>query len=64
MGDFKIRKNHVYVGNIDKAVEWSGFQEVDKNSEATIDEKNKLVIQVRDRIKNYLQLDHVNFLFG
>lgn len=64
MQEFKIRKNHVYVGNTDKAVEWSGFQEVDENSEATIDEKNKLVMQVRDRIKNYLQLDHVNFLFG
>ena len=54
----------MYVGNTDKAVEWSGFQEVDENSEATFDEKNKLVMQVRDRIKNYLQLDHVNFLFG
>ena len=32
MQEFKIRKNHVYVGNTDKAVEWSGFQEVDENS--------------------------------
>lgn len=64
MGDFKIRDNHVYVGNADKAIEWSGFQQIDDISEATEQEKAKLVTQVRERIKNYLQLDHVNFLFG
>lgn len=64
MEEFKIRKNHVYVGNTDKAIEWSGFNEIDESSEATNEEKNKLVAQVRERIKNYLQLDHVNFLFG
>lgn len=64
MEEFKIRKNHVYVGNTDKAIEWSGFHEVDESSEATNEEKIKLVAQVRERIKNYLQLDHVNFLFG
>ena len=64
MGEFKIRKNHVYVGNTDKALEWSGLQLVDDTTEATEEEKNKLVTKVRERIKNYLQLDHVNFLFG
>lgn len=64
MEEFKIRKNHVYVGNTDKAFEWSGFKEIDENTEASEEEKEKLVAQVRERIKNYLQLDHVSFLFG
>ena len=65
MSDFKIRENHVYVGNTDKSFEWSGFNPAgDDTKEANDLEKNKLVIQVRERIKNYLQLDHVNFLFG
>ena len=64
MGEFKIRKNHVYVGNTDKALEWACFKPADDTTEATTEEKKKLVSQVRERIKNYLQLDHVNFLFG
>ena len=64
MGDFKIRENHVYVGNTDKVFEWSGFQPEDETSEPADAEKARLVTQVRERIKNYLQLDHVNFLFG
>ena len=64
MGDFKIRKNHVYVGSSDKAIEWSGFEPKDETSEASEKEIAKLVTQVRERFKNYLQLDHVNFLFG
>lgn len=64
MGDFKIRENHVYVGNTDKVIEWSGFLPEDEASEASELNKAKLVTQVRERIKNYLQLDHVNFLFG
>ena len=64
MSEFKIRENHVYVGNTDKAIEWSGFQPDDEGHEATDIHRGKLVAQVRERIKNYLQLDHVNFLFG
>lgn len=64
MGVFKIRENHVYVGTTDKAIEWSGFKPEDEASEASETEKVKLVTQVRERFKNYLQLDHVNFLFG
>lgn len=64
MGDFKIRKNHVYVGNSDKALDWSGFKPKDEADEASEEERAKLVTQIRERIKNYLQLDHVNFLFG
>lgn len=64
MEEFKIRRNHVYIGNVDKAIEWSGAKIEDENSEVTEKEKQKLVAQVRERIKNYLQLDHVSFLFG
>lgn len=64
MGDFKIRKNHVYVGNTDKVLEWSGFEFIDDSAETTADIKKKLVAKVREYIKNYLQLDSVNFLFG
>jgi len=64
MGEFKIRKNHVYVGNTDKVLDWSGFKLINDTTEATAENKQKLVTQVRERIKNYLQLDHVNFLFG
>ena len=60
MGEFKIRKNHVYVGNTDKVLDWSGFKIIDDTTEATAENKQKLVTQVRERIKNYLQLDHVN----
>ena len=63
MGEFKIKENHVYVGNTDKALEWAGKKE-DDTTEATKENKDKLVSQIRERIKNYLQLDHVNFLFG
>ena len=61
MEEFKIRRNHVYIGNVDKAIEWSGAKIEDENSEVTEKEKQKLVAQVRERIKNYLQLDHVSF---
>ena len=62
MADFKIEGNHVYVGNTDKASEWAtGNGGVD---EVADENKKKLVAQIRERIKNYLQLDHVNFLFG
>lgn len=64
MGVFKIRENHVYVGSSDKALEWSGFKAENETSEASETEIAKLVTQVRERFKNYLQLDYVNFLFG
>ena len=63
MEEFKIKDNHVYVGKIDRAMEWSGIN-IDETTEATDDNINRLITQVRERIKNYLQLDHVNFLFG
>lgn len=64
MDAFKIRENHVYVGNSDKAMEWSGLKPEEESSEASEKAIAKLITQVRERFKNYLQLDHVNFLFG
>lgn len=61
MSTFDIRKNHVYVGSDDRALKWAGV----KTMEETTDENLvKLVAQVREKIKNYLQLDNVSFLFG
>ena len=59
MIDFK--KNHVYVGKADRAQEWAGFKDGDT---ATEEHQNRLIVQVREKIKNYLQLDNVSFLFG
>lgn len=61
MESFEIKENHVYIGNIDKSLEWAGLKS-DENAE----EKHyiKLVTQVKEKIKNYLQLDNVSFLFG
>lgn len=63
MSNLDLTKNHIYVGNIDKALEWSNNNVGDVSS-VREDHKNSLVFQVRERIKNYLQLDNVNFLFG
>lgn len=61
MSIFNLHKNHVYVGSLDKALEWAGVKAVE---EATDDNLNNLAAQVREKIKNYLQLDNVSFLFG
>lgn len=56
-----FNKNHVYIGSGDKVNEWAGL----KDGETPVDDhQNKLVAQVREKIKNYLQLDNVSFLFG
>ena len=58
---FDIKKNHVYIGNSDKALEWAGL----KQDEDFKDEnRNTLIAHLREKIKNYLQLDNVSFLFG
>ena len=57
---FDIKKNHVYVGNSDKAPEWAGL----KQEEPTDEHRNNLIAHIREKIKNYLQLDNVSFLFG
>jgi len=56
-----FNKNHVYVGSTDHVLEWAGL----KTGEAATEEhQGRLVVQVREKIKNYLQLDNVSFLFG
>lgn len=57
--DFK--KNHVYIGSADKTSEWAGVKDGETPDEGN---QNKLIAQVREKIKNYLQLDNVSFLFG
>lgn len=61
MSMMNFNKNHVYVGCDDKAREWSGLKEGDAPD---VSHQNNLVAQVREKIKNYLQLDNVSFLFG
>ena len=58
---FKLKSNHIYVGSSNMALEWAG---VKTNEEAAEDNLISLVRQVREKIKNYLQLDNVSFLFG
>lgn len=58
-----IIENHIYIGKDDKLNLWSGHNNNDDN-ELNDEENIKVVQKVKDLIKNYLQLDHVNFLFG
>ena len=57
---FDIKKNHVYIGNSDKAPDWAGL----KQEKTTDEHRNNLIAHIREKIKNYLQLDNVSFLFG
>ena len=57
---FDIKKNHVYIGNSDKAPKWVGL----KQEEPTDEHRNNLIAHIKEKIKNYLQLDNVSFLFG
>ncbi len=59
---FDIKENHVYIGNSDKALEWAGIIDIDK--ETNEEQRNNLITHIREKIKNYLQLDNVSFLFG
>ena len=58
--------NHIYIGNVDRLPQWAGIstEEDVKDGEIADDYQQKVVGKVRDLIKNYLQLDSVNFLFG
>lgn len=58
--------NHIYIGNVDRLPQWAGIsteEDVD-DRELSNDNLQKVVGKVRELIKNYLQLDSVNFLFG
>ena len=60
-----IKSNHVYIGNIDYLQKWIGkIDELVDNEELSEDSLPKVVNKVKELIKNYLQLDSVNFLFG
>lgn len=60
-----ITTNHVYIGNVDRLPQWAGLTDVEEpNNELKSEGQQKVVNKVRELIKNYLQLDSVNFLFG
>ena len=60
-----IKSNHVYIGNVDRLPQWAGITDTEEQSDELKDENlQKVINKVRDLIKNYLQLDSVNFLFG
>lgn len=59
----KTTDNHIFIGKEDKLNNWAGHKDVDRD-ELTKEEMGKLTKKVKELIKNYLQLDNVNFLFG
>ena len=60
------KNNHIYIGNVDRLPKWVGMstKEVVEGRELSDNKLQKVVGKVRELIKNYLQLDSVNFLFG
>lgn len=59
------KNNHIYIGNTDRLLSWSGHTQKDDDDTTFSDEEmDKAVAKVKELIKNYLQLDNVNFLFG
>ena len=58
------KRNHIFIGKDDKLNLWIGHKDNNHNIELTEEENAKVVHKVKELIKNYLQLDHVNFLFG
>ena len=64
--DMNTEINHIYIGNIDRLPQWAGIstEEEVNDGELSDDNLHKVVGKVRELIKNYLQLDSVNFLFG
>ena len=61
----KTETNHIYIGREDKLTQWAGIaEENDGGNELAEKYLSKLVAKIKELIKNYLQLDNVNFLFG
>lgn len=58
--------NHIYIGNVDRLPQWADIstEDVEKDVKLAGKDLQKVVNKVRELIKNYLQLDSVNFLFG
>lgn len=60
-----IGSNHIYIGKDDKLCQWAGIVEKDDETNEIAEEHiSKLVAKIKELIKDYLQLDNVNFLFG
>ena len=57
----KTTDNHIFIGKEDKLNIWAGHKDGEELNE---EEMSKLTYKVKELIKNYLQLDNVNFLFG
>ena len=61
----KAETNHIYIGREDRLTQWAGIaEENDGGKELAEEHVSKLVAKIKELIKNYLQLDNVNFLFG
>lgn len=62
----RLQDNHLYVGNNDRLPQWANMQndEDGGKKELTPESEEKIIGKIRELIKNYLQLDSVNFLFG
>ena len=61
----KAETNHIYIGREDRLTQWAGIAEkVYEPKELAEEHVIKLVAKIKELIKNYLQLDNVNFLFG
>lgn len=59
------KSNHIYIGNTDKLLPWLGHTPTKEDDTLIADDgTKKVVVKVKELIKNYLQLDNVNFLFG
>lgn len=57
-----INNNHIYIGSSDYLFQWAGYS--DGGDSFSEEENKKVISKVKELIKNYLQLDNVNFLFG
>lgn len=60
----KAESNHIYIGREDRLTQWAGIAEDNNRGKDLAEEyESKLVAKIKELIKDYLQLDNVNFLF-
>ena len=62
----RLQDNHLYVGNNDRLPQWTNMPNDEDGGKKELSPENegKIMEKIRELIKNYLQLDSVNFLFG
>ena len=62
----RLQDNHLYVGNNDRLPQWTNMPNDEDGGKKELSPENegKIIEKTRELIKNYLQLDSVNFLFG